>query len=175
MEKEKLLQELEERLKGIPPEDRDKLIDLYKDLIAVAEKNRKEGKESSVSLPSYPFDENFHIPINEKEKTTPHYGRMVLATVSLALFNMIFVLAPFVAIVGIYFSMWIVSFSFVLSPFISILKMAFGSFEIVEFFLTLILCGLGLMIGVGSMYVGKWLYRISLIYFNWNIKLIKGE
>ncbi|MCH1627537.1 HAAS domain-containing protein [Ferdinandcohnia quinoae] len=175
MEKEKLLQELEERLKGLPPEDRDKLIELYKDLIDVAEENRKNGNKSTLDIPSYPFDENFHIPINEEKKTYRNNGRMILATISLLLFNTIFVLGPAVAIAGIYFSMCLVSFSFVLSPFLAALKFIFGSFDSIEFFLTVILAGIGLMIGVGSVKVGKWLYRISMIYWNWNIKLIKGE
>ncbi|MFT4413985.1 hypothetical protein ACLM5H_09005 [Fredinandcohnia humi] len=171
MEKEQLLKELEEKLKGIPREDREKLIELYEDLIDVAKENRQDHKEL-VDVAT--LEDDFVIPEIEIH-TYRNTGRMILASVSLLLFNLIFVLGPAIAVGSVYLSFWIVSLCFVLSPIMVVTQVLAGGFTSMEFFLSIMLCGIGLAVGVGNHYFGKGLYKALMNYVKWNIQLVKGE
>lgn len=170
MKKEQLLQELEERLKGIPPEDREKLIELYEDLIDVAQENRKNQPLETATL-----EDEFRIPMEYENGSYRNLGRVILASVSLFLFNSIFVLGPAIAIVSMYLSLWIVSLCFVISPLLVIGESFIYGFQSWELFLSIALCGVGLALGGGMIPVGRALYRVTKKYVNWNIHLIKGE
>ncbi|MCM3767601.1 DUF1700 domain-containing protein [Neobacillus niacini] len=170
MKNEEMLQELEERLKGLPTDDREKLIELYQDLIEVATENRK----ANTHLPGT-LAEHYPLPIDSENESYPHIGRVILASISLFFFNLIFVLGPVITIFAVYLSLWIVSASFVLSPLFVVTQVVIGGFTTMELFLSLILCGIGIALGAGMVKAGKGLYKIFSTYVNWNIKLIKGE
>lgn len=170
MKNEEMLQELEERLKGLPPDDREKLIELYQDLIEVAAENRK----ADTHLPGTLTD-HYPLQIEMKNDSYPNLGRVILASISLFFFNLIFVLGPVITVFAVYLSLWIVSVSFVLSPLFVVTQVLIGGFTIMELFLSLILCGVGIALGAGMVKAGKGLYKIFSTYVNWNIKLVKGE
>jgi uncharacterized membrane protein len=165
MKNEEKLYELQERLKGLPAEDREKLIELYEDLMEVAAENRKANPTLPVTLAE-------HIPT---EKNSYNMGRILLASVSLFFFNLIFVLGPAIAIFAVYLSLWIVSASFVISPIFVVTQVFIGGFSTFELFLSLILCGIGIALGVGMVKAGKGLNQVFWKYVNWNMTLIKGE
>lgn len=168
MKNEEKLHELHERLKGLPAEDREKLIELYEDLMEVAAENRKANPNLPVK-----FEDNYSLPI--ENDSYPNIGRMILASISLFFFNLIFVLGPAITIFAVYLSLWIVSASFVLSPIFVVTQVLIGGFSTFELFVSLILCGIGIALGAGMLKAGKGLYRIFSTYVNWNMKLIKGE
>lgn len=168
MKNEEMLQELNERLKGLPADDREKLMELYEDLIEVAAENRKANKNLPVTL-----DDNYPLPM--ENDSYRNLGRILLASISLFFFNLIFVLGPVIAVFAIYLSLWVVSVSFVVSPLFVVTQVFIGGFTTFEAFVSLILCGIGIVLGAGMFKAGKGLYRIFSTYVNWNMKLIKGE
>jgi uncharacterized membrane protein len=170
MKNDELLQELEDRLKGLPTEDREKLLDLYKDLIEVASENRKVSTNSPGGLA-----DNYPLPINTETDSYRNLGRIILASISLFFFNLIFMLGPVIAIFSVYLSLWVVSASFVVSPLFVVTQVWIGGFTTFELFLSLILCGIGIALGAGMVKAGKWLYKTFSRYVNWNMKLIKGD
>ncbi|MEH7224233.1 DUF1700 domain-containing protein [Bacillus sp. JJ1566] len=172
MNKDQMLQDLEERLKGLPADDREKLLELYEDLIEVAKENRNTN---SSFVESVGLEANPAVPHLVEKQTYQNSGRMILALVSLILFNSIFVLGPAIAVISIYFSLLIVSFCFVISPLLVVTQVFVGGFTSLEFFISILLCGIGIMLGVGMVKAGKGLYKIFVMYVNWNIGLIKGE
>ncbi|RFB12064.1 DUF1700 domain-containing protein [Bacillus sp. HNG] len=172
MNKDQMLQELEERLKGLPADDRQKLIELYEDLIDVAKENRNVN---SSFMEPVALEDNSEVPHLVEKKSYRNSGRMILALVSLILFNSIFVLGPAIAVISIYFSLWIMSFCFVVSPLLVVTQVFVGGFTSLEFFISILLCGIGILLGVGMIKAGKGLYKIFSMYVNWNLGLIKGE
>lgn len=170
MKKEEMLHELEERLKGLPAADREKLIELYEDLIEVAKENRKAQTDLSV-----PLKDAYPLPIAVETDSYRNLGRILLASISLFFFNLIFMLGPVIAIFAVCLSLWVVSVCFVLSPLFVITQVFIGGFTIFELFLSMVLCGIGIALGAGMASAGKGLYKIFSKYVNWNIKLIKGE
>ncbi|WP_284035818.1 DUF1700 domain-containing protein [Neobacillus sp. 114] len=170
MKNEDMLHELQERLKGLSAEDRQKLIELYEDLMVVAKENRKGDTNLSVT-----FADDYPPPISIENDSYRNIGRIILASISLFFFNFIFVLGPLIAIFAVYLSFWIVSACFVVSPLFVFTQVFIGGFTTFELFLSIILCGIGLAIGAGLFQAGKRLFLILSKYVNWNMKLIKGE
>ncbi|MEH7384359.1 DUF1700 domain-containing protein [Bacillus sp. JJ1521] len=172
MNNDKMLQDLEERLKGLPADDREKLIELYEDLIDVAKENRNPN---SSLMESVALEDTSEVPHLVEKQSYRNSGRMILALISLILFNSIFVLGPAIAVISTYVSLWIVSFCFVVSPLLVVTQVFTGGFTGLEFFISILLCGIGLALGVGMVKAGKGLYKIFAMYVNWNLRLIKGE
>lgn len=170
MKKEDMMLELNERLKGLPDEDRERLLELYDDLIDVAKENRKAQINGAVSL-----EDAYPLPITMENDSYRQLGRMLLASISLFFFNLIFILGPVIAIFGVYLSLWVVSVCFVLSPLLVVTQVFIGGFTNLELFLSIFLCGIGIALGAGMAAAGKALYIILRKYVNWNIHLIKGE
>lgn len=105
--------------------------------------------------------------------------RKLLIGLLLIFFNFVIVLGPFIAIVGVLFSSYIVGISIIFAGGALLL-----GFPVMLFIpsaqlhlLTTISFGLG-FIGLGilgiilSIYLTKLLYKLSVKYFNWNIELI---
>lgn len=102
----------------------------------------------------------------------------ILATVSLSFFNVMFVLGPVLAVIAFYISLCGVAIAFVLSPIgwlVSFL-IGFGEVHAVHsFFVSIFVCGLGLILSVGLYYFGKFLYELLLKYIKFNLRIVKGE
>ncbi|WP_462409899.1 DUF1700 domain-containing protein [Neobacillus sp. Marseille-QA0830] len=170
MNKEEMLQELDERLKGLPLEDRVKLVELYKDLMEVANENRLADPKLSATL-----EDTYPLPSDTEKDPYRNMGRIILASLSLFFFNLIFVLGPVLAIFGVYLSLCIVAICFVLSPLFVLTQVFMGGFTNFELFLSLIVCGVGVALGAGMAIAGKGFYKLLSKYVNWNSRLIKGE
>lgn len=132
----------------------------------------KENPKANINI-SAALEDNSPPPIGIENDSYHNIGRILLASISLFFFNLIFVLGPVITIFSIYLSLWVVSASFMLSPLFVVTQVFIGGFTSFELFLSLIVCGIGMALGAGMVKVGKVLYKNFNKYANRNIKLIK--
>lgn len=179
MLKEEFFRDLEHKLKALPAHEREQILKVYEDLFNKAAENGKDEREVAESL-GYRPNSN-HISYNPLmsnrtcEERQEFTQRTFLATVGLALFNLIFVMPPVAAIsvlllllsVG---SLLIIAAS-VLIWFFPILPMA----ELPHFFLSLLLFGFGLLCAFSSAFLIKLCVVILRKYIRINLNLIRGQ
>lgn len=131
--------------------------------------------------------EEFEAPRREERYTGPQYDdevprrssspiRGLFVAIALGFFNLIFVLAPILVIGALMFAGWIVSVSFILSPIIGIVIAvgALSSYAMFQFFSSLILCGLGLLLLLLIIPATKFFFKAFSVYIKWNIRAIRG-
>ena len=107
----------------------------------------------------------------------------VLAILALAPFNFIFVLGPFIGLVGMNIAGWAMSGSLIFVSFLLLLvflfKLAFfgvGLFtNLSAFFLCLGLVGVGCVGVVAMFWLTRFFMRGTASYLRWNLKMIQGR
>ncbi|MGY3779336.1 DUF1700 domain-containing protein [Isobaculum melis] len=102
--------------------------------------------------------------------------RGIFVAIALGFFNLIFILAPIIAIISVIFAAWIVSTSFILSPIIGIVVAVgeLSSYAMFQFFASLILCGIGLLLLLLIVPITKFFFKACAAYIKWNIRAIRG-
>ena len=106
----------------------------------------------------------------------------VFATLGLGLFNLVFVLVPFILLVVMLLVIFIVGISFaVFGPvaFMSSLLMLAGipapaltSNPAAGLFLAIGITSTGLLLIIGDYYLARFFYRVGIQYLKWNIRVI---
>jgi uncharacterized membrane protein len=166
--KEELRRRVEERMKGTSLEEREKVLVLYEELFDTAESNGKGGNGIMEELGLL---ETRHTGRNVSA------GRIIVAAIGLLFFNIIVVLGPAVAILGLYVSVWAVAVSFVIGAIAALLSIFFwhDGNTLQMMYLSMILGGLGVLMGTVLIPIGKLLYKGAVHYIAFNIKIARGE
>jgi len=120
-------------------------------------------------------------PVATSEPIRPTSGRSAFGSfmvgISLLLFNLIFIVGPAAGIFAAYISICAVALVFTLSPLVLISSSFLGfSHEslAVNFFVSLALTSLGMLMGIGMMYVGKFLFKGLAGYTKLNVRMVRG-
>ncbi|MDZ5474031.1 DUF1700 domain-containing protein [Bacillus sp. 31A1R] len=120
-------------------------------------------------------------PMGTSEPTRSTSGRSAFGSfmvgMSLLLFNLIFIVGPAAGIFAAYISICAVALVFTLSPLVLISSSFLGfSHEslAVNFFVSLALTSLGMLMGIGMMYVGKYLFKGLAGYTKLNVRMVRG-
>jgi uncharacterized membrane protein len=102
-------------------------------------------------------------------------SRAVFAAVSLGFFNLIFVLGPFVAVLGVLIALWGVAVSVALSSIAVLYEGWFGSAvtNVQACFVALALVGLGMLLGAGTHWLTRAFAKLTLQYLKFNSKVIR--
>ncbi|MER1999201.1 MAG: DUF1700 domain-containing protein, partial [Lysinibacillus sp.] len=95
----------------------------------------------------------------------------------LSFLNVVFVLGPFLGVVGTLFGLWIAGISFVISPLLMLISVAITTttFSLFNFFISIIFCGLGIFACMGCYYATKALKHLTIRYLKFNVSIVKGE
>ncbi|MEK4924412.1 DUF1700 domain-containing protein [Cytobacillus sp. FSL R5-0569] len=180
MNKREFLITLEAELKDIDKQER---IELLQDYEAHFEFGLEEGKKEEeiakdLGSPRGIAKEvkaSYHIEQAKGDGGIQNILQATLAVIGLGLFNLIIVLGPFLALVSIIFSGWIVSFAGIISPLLVLIDIFItSSFELVNLFAAILFCGLGLLLLVAMMYVTKFMKKIFIRYLSYNVSIVKG-
>jgi len=183
MSKAEFFHQLRERLRGLPFEEQMNIISVYEDLFRKAEEGGKSEREIVESLGYRSLGQEPGLPavpsLSDKVKRSAEIGvRAVVATIALGLFNLIVVLAPFVAITLLLFALGLTA---VLLAFSSIwIAVGTGVPDSLETLLMMIFTalattGLGVLMSIGLFYVGRGYWKLVKGYARLNLRLIKGE
>src|SRR5699024_5734922 len=181
MNKQAFLDALNSTLQQLTADERHDILEDFEEHFAMGLEEGKTEAEIADSLGSpqqigKELLASYHI---EKVETTASAGNMfraVWAVIGLGFFNLVIVLGPFLALAGVILGGWIISIVFVASPIIVILNTLIhpSAVEAFEIFVSLILCGVGLFVGIGMKYATKWLSRGFVRYLAYNANLVKG-
>ena len=174
MNRQYFFMELEHQLKKIPKEDLQDIIRDYEEYFQIGMKEGKTEAEIITNLgsPKQLAKEilaNYQMDLLEKNPSTSNMFKATWAVIGLGLFNMIFVLGPFIGLLSLLLAGWIVSVSFVFSPVLALFSLTTNSF-----FQSILLCGIGLLLGIGLYYLTNWMKMIVIKYLKFNLSIVRG-
>jgi uncharacterized membrane protein len=100
--------------------------------------------------------------------------RAVWAVIGLGFFNLVIVLGPFIALIGVVIAGWASAIAFILAPFGVLFNLAIGTFQLFDLFFALGLCGIGIFIAMGMFVATSALTKGFIRYLKFNASLVKG-
>ncbi|SEO40328.1 HAAS domain-containing protein [Paenibacillus sp. OV219] len=102
-------------------------------------------------------------------------SRAVLAAVSLGFFNLIFVLGPYVALLGVLVALWATAIGVGLSSLMALYEGVYGGGVTMTqgIFIAMVLLGLGMLIGAGTQWLTKAFLKMTLAYLKFNSRVIR--
>jgi uncharacterized membrane protein len=181
MNKEKFLRQLESSLKNLSSKERQDILQDYEEHFAIGleEGKTEQGIVASLGSPAQIAKEllaSYHLEKVEATVTTGNIIRAVWAVIGLGFFNLVIVLGPFLALLGIILSGWVIGVGFVLSPLLLLIDVVvnFGTFEFFSLFTSLALCGIGLFILIGMFPATKSVAKGFVRYLKYNASIVKG-
>jgi len=181
---------LRNRLEGtIPKDELDDIISDYSEHFSIGNANGRTDGELWKSLGS-PEDVAREIRVMhlvkkaEDNRSCRNIFHAVVATLGLGLFNLVFVLAPFILLVVILLMIFIigvmVAFSGVAGIIYSLLQLVgFSGFSVwlsplAGAFISIGMISTGLLMVIGDYYLSRLCYHTCIRYLKWNIRVITG-
>ncbi|SHK34469.1 HAAS signaling domain-containing protein [Paramaledivibacter caminithermalis] len=191
MNKDEFLKELDILLNNLPSDEKREILFDYEEHFSIGLKEGKTEEEIIENLGSPKFiakqyNANYMVNQAESNPSASNIFRAVFAIIVLGFFNLVFVLGPFIGIIGLLIGLFgasigitiagislfggIATFS-VFDPYIS-LPIALTSNAGGTIFLGIGLTSLGLIFFIGNCYLAKWLYILTIKYLKFNLKII---
>jgi len=190
MNKKEFMSELKKNLKGLSKEDREEIIEDYGEHFDIGKKRKRKESEIAKSLgkPKQLAKQakvELLVSKAEKKKSVKNISRAIFATIGMSFFNLIFVVGIFFGLLGVLIGLFATGFAIAVSG-LSLAVLAFLpiSLEFISlplvnhltvFFVGLGLLCLGTLFCIGTWYVGKGFYIITIKYIKLNIRIISGE
>ena len=182
MTKQRFLSELQKHLMKLPVQDRQEILQDYNEYFTIAETEGKTEQQVIAALgsPKQIAKEllaTYYIEEMEKSTSPTNTFHAIWAGIGLGFLNIMFIVGPFIGILGILFSFWAVGISLVISPLLVIAGAALTSatFSWFDFFLAIMCCGFGIAILIGCYYLTALIKKWSILYLKFNVSIVKGE
>ncbi len=193
MNKTEYLKELAQLLKKIPENERKDILYDYQEHFEVGTDEGKSEEDiikdlGSPKVIARELLAHYHIEYARSNTSFTTVLRAIFATMAIGFFNLVFLLAPFLAIIGFMIALYITSIALIVSAVMILLADPLNSFLGAEYIHlgfegaqkwsvkilgSVILSGLGVLLGIGTIYLSKGLYKITLKYLHFNLKMIK--
>lgn len=197
MNKNEYLRVLEQSLNGIPFEDKKDIMYDYEEHFTIGLQEGKTEEEIAQSL-GHPrtlakqFRANYIVNQAKSDSSTGNVFRAIFAVISLGFFNLIFVLGPFLGLIGVLIGLFATSFGLIVAGFAVFVAIFISPFTIpfvgytgsisvslspiVLIFISIGLTSFGTLFFIGSSYLAKLLFRGIIKYLQMNLNIIKkGE
>ncbi|MEM1504304.1 DUF1700 domain-containing protein [Domibacillus sp. 8LH] len=181
MNKQQFLRELDSSLEAISSAERREILQDYEEYFSIGleEGKTEEMIASSLGSPRQIGKELAASHQVERAKTSATAGnimRAVWAVIGLGFFNLIIVLGPLVALIGVLAGGWAAGGAGVTFPLVVIVSAILntGTFEWYDVFVSLAFAGLGIFILIGMFFATKALLKGFVRYLKWNASLVKG-
>ncbi|RAP74492.1 HAAS signaling domain-containing protein [Paenibacillus montanisoli] len=102
-------------------------------------------------------------------------SRAVLAAVSLGFFNLVFVLGPYIALLGVLLALWATAVGVGLSSVMAIYEGLYGGgiTMLQGAFLAMVLIALGMLIGAGAHWLTRAVAKMTLRYLKFNSRVMR--
>lgn len=192
MNRAEFLSRLNKLLDYLPSREREDILYDYEEHFRMGISDGKTEKEIVKSFGSpesiaKQYRASLMLEKAEYDTSTTNMFRAIFATISLGFFNIVFVLGPFLGVVGVLLGLFGVSIGVIVSGFSLLLgilldplfnsyisiPMAFSSNPLATVFLAIAFTSLGLIFFIGNCYLTKLLYKITLKYLKFNLRIIK--
>jgi uncharacterized membrane protein len=174
------MQELNALLVAVPQSLRDEWLYDYEMHFRLAVQNGQSEEQAALELgdPRMIASElmlNYRVHQAEERSSVVSVTRAVIATVSLGFFNLVFVLGPFIALMGVLIAFWAVTAALLIAAAASVVEGVRGSAVSLPQGISLAaaLTGLGLLAGTGTLYVTRGFFAMTLKYLKFNTRFIK--
>jgi len=189
MNKSEYIKKLSSYLGRIPEDEKQDVINDFEEHFkeGLLEGRTEEDISDSLGDPKVLANQlRASILLNEAEKTTSaaNITRAVFATLGMGVFNLVFVLGPFIVIFGIVVALFALSIGvtatgiavFFASIFGPLLPQYFvlGINTAVAIFSSMGVTCLGILFFTGNVYLARMLYRLFLRYIRFNLRIVKG-
>ncbi|UQZ46940.1 DUF1700 domain-containing protein [Bacillus sp. PK3-037] len=181
MNQEQFLQELSKALKPLSEEERNEILLDFEEHITEGMKEgrpeaniiRELGSPKQIAKELVP-DVTETAPAVQRPKK--NLFQMACSAAAISILNVIFVLGPAIGVFGVYVGFCGAALALSLSPimFVGMVMFQANPHMMLEFFLSLVFGSLGLLLCIGMWHLGKLLYRVSLRYIRYNLKLVTG-
>ncbi|GIN84745.1 hypothetical protein J6TS2_11310 [Heyndrickxia sporothermodurans] len=175
------LKRLESYLSKVPERDRKDMLYDFEEHFTIGIENGKSEEEvvaelGDPQLIARDLIADYRITAAETDQSVSNITRAMIATISLSFFNIVFLLGPILGLIGVYIGLCVAAVLLTISPLIAVLGSFFLGFDnfMLQFFVSIIACAIGLLLSVAMIYVGKFFYAIILGYIKFNVKIIKG-
>lgn len=189
MNKNEFFKRLERALSGLSPKEKKEILYDYEEHFrsGLAEGKAEEEIAASLGNPSSigkAYKADTILSKARSEKSVANILRAVFAALSLGFFNIIFILGPFLGLIGVLIGLWAAAVAIGLSGVGLLLGLIYSSLArwgFIEYFPTVlgvIFAGIGLtslggLLCIGMVYLTKWFYKIILKYIQFNINIVK--
>lgn len=181
MTREQFLSGLKKSIMSLPADERIDIVHDYEEYFTLGLHDGKTEEEIAASLGS-PEQIGKELAAVHRVKTvdgsdsTGNFFRALWAVIGLGFFNLVIVLGPFIALAAIIISGWAVSISFTLSPVGVLINTVIYPeiFEPYNLFFSIGLAGIGLFIGIMMYYLTRWVKKVFIKYFKFNVRMVKG-
>lgn len=110
--------------------------------------------------------------------TESHPVRSVLIALLLGFVNLVFVLGPYIGVLGVLIGLFAAACALLFTPVILVANIVSPVTQDVwafTLFGSLAAGGLGVLLAIGLFYLSKWFFRLTVMYLKLNLKLIRGE
>jgi len=181
MNKLQFLKLLRSELGTMPIKEQNELLEDYETHYAFGQQEGKTEEEISIELGD-PLQlaveaiEEYHrnYPLNSKPTATR--SRTILSIVGLFMLNFVLAVVPLgISIWAVWVCLFVSSAIFVITPVLALFDFIIHSYFVSgKLFASLMLSGVGILLVIGVIYVGKMLRTISISYYNWNVRVIRG-
>lgn len=186
MNKAQFLTELNHQLKEIPEKERTELIEDY---VSHFEFGSQEGKTEEeivkelgtpAELAADAIDEYKRTqPIKLEGITNPNSPkteRTVFSIMGLVFINFVCAVLPLLLSIWATWACLLLAFVIAtVSPLAALVDFVVNQyFSAGKLFLSFVMAGVSIFLVFGTLYIGKYLAKISASYFKWNMKIIKG-
>lgn len=182
MTKEQFLQVLDEQLRKLPNDERQEIMRDYEEYFEAAKVEGKTEQDILTALgsPKQIAKEllaTYYVEEMEKSPSTSNIVRAMWAGIGLGFLNLVFILGPFLGIVGALFGFWVAGLSIIMSPLLLLAGVAFTSatFSLFDFFISLAFCGIGIFVCIGCFYLTNLIKKWTIRYLKFNVAIVKGE
>lgn len=182
MTRDGYMRELERLLNKVPePLRREWLFDYYNHF-QQAHENGQSEQDAAIELgdPRMIANElllNYHVEQAETKNSFGKLSRAVFSTVGLGLFNVIFVLGPYIGIAAVLFSLWATVGAMAIIGIVTVIDSVWSqSFTLAQALsLGLICVSLAILLGIGLKVLTKLFFTATLKYLKFNTRVIKGS
>lgn len=180
MNKKTYLNELAKELKSLPLNEQREVLEDYEEHFNMAQESGRSDEDiiSGLGSPRKIAKEllaQSEISRAEEDPSLRSVTRAVFATLGLGLFNLIFVLAPFIVLILIPVVLIIVSGALLISPFLLLIQDGLTVTFLKEIFLILGLIGIGLLFFAGALKASRVVYKMTLSYLTFNLRIIRRK
>ncbi|MDP5277095.1 HAAS signaling domain-containing protein [Chengkuizengella axinellae] len=181
MSRNEFISQLESLLESVNQADRNEIIYDYLEHFDIGLANGKSEEELVKELgdPKVIAKDllaDYRVTKAEEDKSIGNMYKAILATFSLSFFNIVFIVGPVIGIFGAYLALSIAAVVLTISPLLLIPQVIIYGFDNIELniFATILLCGIGILMSIGMIHTGRFLYNVTLRYIRFNIRVIKG-
>ena len=190
MNKKEFLDNLSKYLRGIPGEDEQDIISDFEEHFEMGKKEGRTEEDLAKSLGdpkalANQLKANIMVAQAEKETTAVNITRAVFASLGLGFFNLIFVLGPFIGILGILTGLFAAAIGTTAGGITGLLGTIFSPLfpeyfnmivnPAVGIFASIGAICFGILFFIGDIYLTRGFFRLFIRYIKFNARVLTGR